>query len=227
CSGIVEVNLHGQWGTVCDDGWDMRAANVVCLELGCGFAEFSHDAKFGPGSGMIALNSVTCTGHESSLIHCDLSLNKNSFCTHENDAGVKCTGRTTASNIFWFYKKQTNWFSPVLRWIYSSPCWRKRSRGRRPRRGRRKTEATAERGGSTSPAPGPSDPTSRAPHGGTSSCRWTGCRTWRACGANDRRWASENAGSGRSLTWMVEAKTTKSRAANRVQSDEFIFKSCL
>lgn len=95
CSGIVEVNLHGEWGTVCDHGWDMQAANVVCLELGCGFAEFSHGAEFGPGSGLIALNSVQCTGHESSLIHCNLFLNKNSFCTHENDAGVKCTGGTT------------------------------------------------------------------------------------------------------------------------------------
>lgn len=94
CSGIVEVNLHGQWGTVCDHGWDMRAANVVCLELGCGFAEFSHGAEFGPGSGPIALNSVQCTGHESSLIHCNFFLNENS-CTHENDAGVKCTGGTT------------------------------------------------------------------------------------------------------------------------------------
>ncbi|KAF7209677.1 uncharacterized protein si:ch211-150o23.3 [Nothobranchius furzeri] len=93
CSGIVEVNLLEQWGTVCDHGWDLRAANVVCMELGCGFAEStSHNAEFGLGSGVIALNSVQCTGHESSLIHCGLSLNKNSLCSHENVASVKCTG---------------------------------------------------------------------------------------------------------------------------------------
>ncbi|XP_037540152.1 uncharacterized protein si:ch211-150o23.3 [Nematolebias whitei] len=92
CSGIVEVNFHGQWGTVCDHGWDMRAANVVCLELGCGLAEFSHGAEFGLGSGRIVVNSVKCHGHESSLVHCNLSPNKNSFCTHKNDVGVKCTG---------------------------------------------------------------------------------------------------------------------------------------
>lgn len=94
CSGIVEVNFHGQWGTVCDHGWDMRAANVVCLELGCGLAEFSHGAEFGLSSGRIAVNSVKCHGHESSLVHCSLTPNKNSFCTHKNDVGVKCTGGT-------------------------------------------------------------------------------------------------------------------------------------
>ncbi|XP_067448111.1 uncharacterized protein si:ch211-150o23.3 [Thunnus thynnus] len=93
CSGRVELLRHNKWGTVCDHGWDLREAYVVCLDLGCGLAEAAvHNAAFGAGSGEIFLRHVQCSGHESSLTRCAVVLHSNPHCTHENDAGVKCSG---------------------------------------------------------------------------------------------------------------------------------------
>ncbi|KAG7520474.1 deleted in malignant brain tumors 1 protein-like [Solea senegalensis] len=93
CSGRVEVLHRDEWGTVCDHGWDLRDADVVCLQLGCGLAETAFNgAAFGVGKGEIWLHHVQCTGQESSLTRCAIALHSNSYCTHENDAGVKCSG---------------------------------------------------------------------------------------------------------------------------------------
>ena len=92
--GRVEVNYNGEWGTVCDDGWDDTDAGIVCRQLGFGSSGTAiGSAGFGQGSGSIWLDSVTCTGNESTLASCGhLGVNITKSCSHAKDAGVRCFG---------------------------------------------------------------------------------------------------------------------------------------
>ena len=89
----MEVNYNGEWGTVCDDGWDYTDAGVVCRQLGFGSSGTPYsNAYFGQGLGPILLDNVTCTGSESTLANCGhLGIGITRSCTHFEDAGVRCS----------------------------------------------------------------------------------------------------------------------------------------
>uniref|UniRef100_A0A673H131 Lysyl oxidase homolog n=1 Tax=Sinocyclocheilus rhinocerous TaxID=307959 RepID=A0A673H131_9TELE len=88
--GRVEVLKNGVWGTVCDDNWNLRAATIVCRELGFGSAkEALTGAKLGQGMGPVHMNEVECSGFEKSLTDCYFN-NDALGCSHEEDAAVRC-----------------------------------------------------------------------------------------------------------------------------------------
>uniref|UniRef100_A0A8B9B9W6 SRCR domain-containing protein n=1 Tax=Anser brachyrhynchus TaxID=132585 RepID=A0A8B9B9W6_9AVES len=86
--GRVEI-LHNQsWGTICDDGWDVQSASVVCKMLGYNSAIAAFTAA--GGTGQIWLDDVNCRGNEESIYDCAKSNWGTHNCSHSEDAGVEC-----------------------------------------------------------------------------------------------------------------------------------------
>ena len=98
--GRVEVYYNNIWGTVCDDGWGLNDARVVCRQLGYpGAISAPGSAQFGAGSGQIWLDNVACWGSESSIIYCQHNGWGIHNCNHWEDASVICSGGTSYETI--------------------------------------------------------------------------------------------------------------------------------
>ncbi|XP_062509168.1 deleted in malignant brain tumors 1 protein-like [Corticium candelabrum] len=103
-AGRVEVFHGGMWGTVCDNGWDLVDARVVCRQLGFSDAILSlTGSSFGEGNGSIWMDNVECSGVEPRLEYCFFSGWGDNSCDHTEESGVICTAvrlrdGTTAEN---------------------------------------------------------------------------------------------------------------------------------
>ncbi|XP_044919087.1 T-cell differentiation antigen CD6 isoform X3 [Mustela putorius furo] len=99
CAGRVEMLEQGQWGSVCDDTWDLEDSHVVCRQLSCGWAiQAVPGLHFAPGQGPIHRDQVNCSGEETYLWDCP-GLPGDGYCGHKEDAGVVCSGSRSLLNL--------------------------------------------------------------------------------------------------------------------------------
>ncbi|KAK3543568.1 hypothetical protein QTP70_023892 [Hemibagrus guttatus] len=88
-SGRVEVLYNSEWGTVCDDSFDIMDAKVLCKMLG--FQQATRVFTATAGTGRIWLDDLQCSGTESSIFDCRHSGMGINNCQHSEDAGISCS----------------------------------------------------------------------------------------------------------------------------------------
>ncbi|XP_060570318.1 deleted in malignant brain tumors 1 protein-like, partial [Ruditapes philippinarum] len=91
--GRLEVWHDWSWGTVCDDGFDLQSASVVCKMLNYQQTNpvVFNSAFFGAGTLPIHLDGVSCFGYETSLSQCLHNGWGKEDCVHSEDVGISCT----------------------------------------------------------------------------------------------------------------------------------------
>ncbi|XP_018303194.1 uncharacterized protein [Mycetomoellerius zeteki] len=104
--GRIEVKILGHWGQVCDDGFGMINADVICKELGfdLGALEVRPGGFYGnldpPTRFMV--DQLKCRGNETTLRECDFNGWGVHNCQPEEAVGIVCkTAVNTCQEGYW------------------------------------------------------------------------------------------------------------------------------
>ncbi|KAL1235622.1 Neurotrypsin [Trichinella pseudospiralis] len=86
--GKIEVSVGGKWAAICDDGWNISAARVLCRQLGYpnalrSWIGMSNDRNY-------LMDDVKCTGKERYLNECLFNGWGKHDCGPNEAAGVQC-----------------------------------------------------------------------------------------------------------------------------------------
>lgn len=94
--GTVAVFHNGKWGTICDDSWNYRDADVVCKQLGFESAyRIFYRAYYGQGPGTlneIWIDQINCPNSAKTILDCQPPPSQWGIhdCKKNEDAGVDC-----------------------------------------------------------------------------------------------------------------------------------------
>jgi hypothetical protein len=90
---IHDINIVGSVPVI------LQAVFNACIHFHSSAYTAYSNAHFGEGEGPILLDDLICTGSESRLIDCSHEpIGQYDFCTHNDDAGLRCEERTCATS---------------------------------------------------------------------------------------------------------------------------------
>ena len=90
-SGRVEVYHSGQWGTICDDLFDLKDGEVVCRQLGFPGVSHVYTAYVSAADSVhIWMDNVECLGSEQRIDQCTHNGWAVNNCAHTEDVGLAC-----------------------------------------------------------------------------------------------------------------------------------------
>ena len=90
--GYVEaLGLNLKWGGICEDGFSMNAAHIICKMLGYESAlHFGEDLVNNPQHSNYVLDDLMCYGGEDSIFDCDHEVEWQGVCQANKIAGIRC-----------------------------------------------------------------------------------------------------------------------------------------
>ena len=99
--GRLQVELNGEWGTVCNRGWNLLNSKIVCQQMGLivdpNYYLFGTLFKEDPReSEPILMSEVDCDPLNTLIFECQFTPRKDHTCTHEDDVWLKCLPPTWA-----------------------------------------------------------------------------------------------------------------------------------
>ena len=96
--GRPEVYHSGEWGTICDNGWDSNDAHSVCQQLGFSGPDQTCCSSQGSGTGRVWIENLQCEITDD-WISQDCGITTwGSTCDHSQDAGLRCERELSSAN---------------------------------------------------------------------------------------------------------------------------------
>ncbi|CDJ48544.1 scavenger receptor protein SR2, putative [Eimeria brunetti] len=117
-SGLGRLQFYNKgFGSVCSDGWNLKAEQVACRQLGYNNVKDKGPGNescssimgqnfCGPEQEKIAAVNFACTGRESFLYECPHAVGDDIYCVHAEDVVIACEGEGDPSGVGAFHREE-------------------------------------------------------------------------------------------------------------------------